>query len=613
MHAHILPYDYDRDTEVAGFGLARTASLITAARAEASNTLLFDAGDFLQGTPLSDAVALEACDPDETHPVIDAMNALEYDAVCLGNHEFNFGLDWLRSTLGRARFPIVCANVATETAPDDPVKDRTFRKPYVVIDVAALDNHGITQNIRLGVIGFAPPQITMWDRAHLEGRVTARDIVQTARAHIPELRKAGAQVVVALAHTGISSDVSEGNTENTALALARVPGIDAILAGHTHNIFPDPGRAGDCGPATLDISHRFGTLAGKPTVMAGYRGSHLGVLDLQLSTEGDGWCVTGHRSEVRAVQQRGAAPAGVEAKLAARAEPAHRAALVRNARTVGHSRVALHSYLAQVRPCPALGPVLTAQRDALAAALRGQGRDVTELPVLSASAPFKTGGYAGPLHYTDVPAGQLSIRHIGDLYPYPNTLVGLRLNGAELRDWLERSVSCFHQVSPGLRCQPLWNWSFASHAFDTVLGVSCNIDLTQPARYCLNGEICAPQARRITNLTLHGAPIDSAQEFMLATNNFRAFSGGPFAGKDSAKIVYRGTELIQELVIRHVASRDWCAEPVRDAWSFSPVAGASVVLHTGPGVRSHKHELDALGATDLGNDDFGFARFDIPL
>ncbi|MEM6577309.1 MAG: bifunctional 2',3'-cyclic-nucleotide 2'-phosphodiesterase/3'-nucleotidase [Pseudomonadota bacterium] len=611
IHAHLLPYDYDCGAEVTDFGLARTATLIEAARAEAPKTLLFDNGDFLQGTPLSDDLALETTAQDSCHPVIAAMNSLGYAAVGLGNHEFNFGLDWLERVLATAEFPVVCSNVVTELCPDDPARDTPLRAPFVVLDTQVHDNHGRPDRLKLGVIGFVPPQITTWDHTHLQGRVETRDIVEAARAHVPVLRDHGADLVIALAHTGIMPGAPHTGMENAALALAGVVGIDAIIAGHTHQVFPDPQLALKLtGPGSV-IDHTRGTLRDVPAVMAGYRGSHLGVLDMRLTRANGSWRITAHRSQARPVHAIGAVETPAAEDLCALARPAHLKTLDRNAEPLGHSAKPMHSYLARVRACPALAPVLSAQKEALSQALAQHPE--AALPILSATPPFRTGGHAGPRAYTDIPAGPLEMRHVGDLYPFPNTLVGLKVTGADIADWLERAASCFRQINPGLRCQQFWDTSFAGHAFDTIAGVTYQIDLSRPARYDARGQKRDTKANRIVNLRLNGAALRADQPVLLATNSFRAFGGGPYNRERPYEVVHHGGRQIKELVADHLRACAACPTGIEQAWSFVPIDGASVLFETGPGLRDHPEDITGIGATDLGDSEDGFMRLDIPL
>ncbi|NJM83733.1 MAG: hypothetical protein HC844_15875 [Tabrizicola sp.] len=201
LHASVLPYDYCANRPLNGQSLARIASQIAMARAEVPNSLLLDNGDFLQGNPLADYAATSSRRR-RPHPVIAAFNALGYDAATLGNHEFNYGLPVLTSAISAAHFPIVSANVAVKLG-KSPARDKTFVPPFALLTRTVTDSEGRLHRLRIGVIGFTPPQIEVWDRDHLAGRIRARDILASARAWLPRLKARGADVIVALAHCGI--------------------------------------------------------------------------------------------------------------------------------------------------------------------------------------------------------------------------------------------------------------------------------------------------------------------------------------------------------------------------------------------------------------------------
>lgn len=607
-----MPYDYHRGVEAAGYGLARTATLIDRARAEAGNSVLFDNGDFLQGSVLGDL----ATGPDSgwigPHPVIAAMNRLGYDAACLGNHEFNLGLDWLTRALRDARFPVLCAN-AMLCGEHTPV---TLRPASALLPVQCRDNTGAVHALRLGVLGLLPPQITTWDRVHLHGRLTARGIVESALDEVPRLRAAGADVVIALAHTGIglpfaTPEEVERWRENAALALATVPGLDAVLAGHSHEVFPDET---DTAPPP-GVDHAAGTLAGVPAVMAGYRGSHLGVLDLCLSKTGDNWSVSASHSVARPVlPPGGAAPVPPHPDVTEVARPAHLATLRLTSRPLGHTARPLHSYLSKVRPCDTIKPVLAAKTAALKAALAGTPH--ADLPLLAATTCYKSGGHAGPDDYIDIPTGPLTLGSLAELYPFPNTLIGLRLTGAQVTDWLERAASCFHQILPGMgdTPQPLWNPDFAGHAFDTISELTYTIDLSQPPRYDAYGALLNPNAQRIRDLQHHGAPVQAKAEFCFATNNFRAFGGGPYPKARPEQIIYEGQKPVRDHLLAHLRKNGPIGgAPWRTGWQLDGPRDALLLLETGPGLYGHPSELAKLSPRDLGTDARGFVRLVVPL
>ncbi len=269
LHASLYPYDYFRDRPDESLGLAQTAALIAEARGECLNCLLFDNGDILQGTPLGDFAAENmAKDRAGRHPVIVVMNTLDYAAATLGNHEFNYGLDILERAYAAARFPVTCSNVRrADGAPWFP--------PSIIVERLFADDGGAKRALKVGVIGVAPPQIAQWDEAHITGKLITVDIVEAARAEVAALQRRGADLVVALCHSGISRLASTPGEENAAQDLAKVEGIDALFLGHQHLLFPGQDFAGVDG---LDAAR--GTIHGKPAAMAGFWGSHLGVVDL---------------------------------------------------------------------------------------------------------------------------------------------------------------------------------------------------------------------------------------------------------------------------------------------------------------------------------------------
>jgi 2',3'-cyclic-nucleotide 2'-phosphodiesterase/3'-nucleotidase len=607
VHANILPFDYYANRADTQFGLARTATLIRQARSEAQNCLLFDNGDFLQGTPLSDLTAQPDSGWCKPHPAITAMNLLRYDAATLGNHEFNFGLRWLRRALETADFPVTCANAITQKG-ETPQKDQTLVPPTIILDRTVMAEDGNTHDLRIGVIGLLPPQITTWDQFHLQGKLQSRFMVEAAMAHVPRLRAQGADIVVALAHTGIDPDWHAPNMENAALPLAMVPGINAILAGHTHQVFPSTGDT----PDHMDgsgVDNRAGTLHGIPTVMAGFRGSHLGVLDLDLERIDGQWQVLDHHCEARPVITPELTP--VDTNITHAMAPAHAMTLKLASRPIGQTKTPLHSYLALIRNDPATQLIAHAQHAELARHLKGT--DHAGLPILSASAPYKTGNRAGPLYYTDIPAGTLHLRNAADLYAFPNTLCGLRLNGFDIHDWLERAMICFNQITAGSDDQYLCNAGVPGHDFDTICGLSYDIDLAQPARYNLSGQMINPDSFRIHNLRHKGKPVSDADEFILATNSYRAFGGGPFVKWPDEKFVFCGRQLIRDIVARYIQDMGDFPHIARPVWRFTAMPGAHVIYQTGPGIRAYPDEITALGAVDLGDCDSGFACLRIAL
>ncbi|WP_298912043.1 bifunctional 2',3'-cyclic-nucleotide 2'-phosphodiesterase/3'-nucleotidase [uncultured Roseobacter sp.] len=611
LHVHVFPYDYYADKPRDTVGLARTASIVSDIRAEATNSLLLDNGDFLQGNPMGDYIAYERGMKDgDMHPVIAAMNAVGFDASTLGNHEFNYGLDFLMKSLAGADFPLVSANVVKEMGAT-PTADTTLIKPYTIIERSLTDGVGETHSVKIGLIGFVPPQIMNWDRRHLEGKVQARDILQAARAYVPQMKEEGADIIIALSHSGIGSADESEMMENASVPLAAVPGIDAILTGHSHLVFPS-GTYQDY--AAVDAG--AGTIHGKPATMGGFWGSHLGLIDLMLERDGSGWRIAGHASEARPISKRNedrSITALVESDDAvlASVQQQHDETLTYVRRAVGKTDANLHSYFALVADDPSVQIVSNAQTWYIKEML--QGTEYEGLPVLSAAAPFKAGGRGGPEYYTDVPKGDVAIKNVSDLYLYPNTARAVLVTGAEVKDWLERSAGIFNQVTPGQADQPLINENFPSYNFDVMDGVTYQIDLSQPSKFDPKGALINAEANRIVDLKYNGEPLDLEQKFIIATNNYRAGGGGDFPGAKGDSIVFEGPDTNRDVIVRYIV-QNGTVSPKADAnWTFKPLDGASVLFDTGPKAEDYVDDVKGMTVAPAGEGADGFARFRIQL
>ncbi len=473
------------------------------------------------------------------------------------------------------------------------------------------DGAGEKHPIRVGLIGFVPPQIMNWDRKHLEGKVQTRDIVTTAQSWVPQMLEEGCDIIVALSHSGIGAAEHTEGMENASTPLARVDGVDALMTGHSHLVFPSSTFDGF---AEVDVA--TGTISGKPAVMGGFWGSHMGLIDLLLERDGNRWKVISSTSEARPISQRNedrSITALVEdvPTVLASVQKEHEETLAYVRRAVGRTSAPLYSYFALVADDPSVQIVSQAQTWYIAEMLKGT--EYEALPLLSAAAPFKAGGRGGPDYYTDVAPGDVAIKNVADLYLYPNTIRAVKVTGQQLKDWLERSAGMFNQVESGKADQVLLNPDFPSYNFDVIDGVTYEIDLSQPSKYGPKGEDLNPGANRIANLMYQGQPVDPAAEFVVATNNYRAGGGGDFPGAKGDTIIFEGPDTNRDIIVRYIVEQGTINPTADGNWRFRALPGTSVLFDTGPKAADHLADLTTLAIEPAGDGPDGFARFRIML
>ncbi|MDE3072530.1 MAG: bifunctional 2',3'-cyclic-nucleotide 2'-phosphodiesterase/3'-nucleotidase [Pseudomonadota bacterium] len=578
IHSNVLSYDYYKLRPDRSLGYERTATLIRRARERFANSFLFDDGDTIQGSVLADYQALAkppACDRELA--IYRAMDALGYDGGTIGNHEFNYGLAFLSQVTGTPmnvdggtqrhcsgpHFPLVLANV--DGAP--------IFKPWTIVSktiaARAPDGSRIEVPLRVGLIGFAPPPIMLWDRQHLAGKVTVSGVVEAARKYLPQIRARHPDLVVALLHGGLDTAPYAAGMENGGWHLAAVPGIDVLLLGHSHTEFPGPHYAG-----MRDVDATRGFVRGVPAVMGGFFGKDLGLIRLALVRRHGRWTVDRDetRSEVRPIcpQQDRCVP--VDPEIAPLVEKVHRATIAYVDTPIGSTALRMSSYFADEGNMTALAPVNAAQADYVRRELPRLHPELAGVPVLSAAAAFRT-GFGGPDDYTDVAPGPLTLRSAADLYFYPNTLVAVKVDGAGLKAWLEKSAQRFNRIDPAKSGeQPLIDVRHVGYNFDQIQGgIHYVIDVSRPV------------GQRITRLTYHGRPVTPDQSFIVATNNYRANGGGHFPGLDGRHIVLAAPDSTREILAqwlrRHRRLRATDLEPA--SWRFARLKTRGLVVFTG--------------------------------
>ncbi|WP_105640622.1 bifunctional 2',3'-cyclic-nucleotide 2'-phosphodiesterase/3'-nucleotidase [Cronobacter dublinensis] len=614
LHSNMMDFDYYKDAPTEKFGLVRTASLINAARQEAVNSVLVDNGDLIQGSPLGDYMAAKGLKDGDVHPVYKAMNTLDYAVGNLGNHEFNYGLDYLHKALAGANFPYVNANII------DAKTQKPLFTPYLIKETQVKDKDGKPHTLKIGYIGFVPPQIMTWDKANLSGKVTVNDITETARKYVPQMRAEGADLVVVVAHSGLSAEPYKALAENSVYYLSQVPGVDAILFGHAHAVFPGKDFATVKG---ADIAQ--GTLNGVPAVMPGMWGDHLGIVDLVLNNDDGKWKVTQSKAEARPVYDAQAKKslAAEDQNLVKVLKAYHDATRDFVGQPVGKSADPMYSYLALVQDDPTVQVVNNAQKAYVEHFIQGDP-DLAQLPVLSAAAPFKVGGRKNdPASFVEVEKGQLTLRNAADLYLYPNTLVVVKATGAEVKEWLECSAGQFNQIDVNnAKPQPLLNWDgFRTYNFDVIDGVKYQIDVTQPAKYDGECQTVNPKAERIKHLTFNGKPIDPNATFLVATNNYRAY-GGKFAGTGDSHIAFASPDENRAVLAAWIGAETKRAGEIHPAadnnWRLAPINSRQkldIRFETSPSDKAAAFikEKAQYPMKKVGNDDIGFAVYQLDL
>ncbi|MFB9213795.1 2',3'-cyclic-nucleotide 2'-phosphodiesterase [Vibrio sinaloensis] len=614
IHTNVMDYDYYKDKPSQKIGLTRTATLVKQARAEVENSVLVDNGDLIQGSPMGDYMASKGIKAGEVHPVYKAMNQLNYDVGNIGNHEFNYGLDFLAETINDADFPYVSANVF------DKKTGEHYFKPYIIKSHAFKDVDGTEHQIKVGYIGFVPPQIMVWDKKNLEGKVFAKDIKETAQELVPQMKKEGADVIVAIPHSGVAADPYKHGAENSTYYLSEVEGIDAIAFGHSHAVFP--GKGFDNIPG---VDNENGTINGVAAVMPGRWGSHVGVIDLELKEQDGKWTVVKGQTEARPIYDKKAKKslAEADAEMVKVLEADHKGTRDFVNQPIGKANDVMYSFLALVQDDPTVQIVNLAQKDYVERFIQGDP-DLSDIPVLSAAAPFKAGGRKNdPANFTEVESGQLTFRNAADLYLYPNTLVAMKVTGKEVKEWLECTAGQFKQIDVNSTApQSLIDWDgFRTYNFDVIDGLNYQIDVTAPAKYDGDCKVVNEGAERIVNLTYQGKPIDMKQDFIIATNNYRAYSN-KFPGTGSEFVAFDSPDENRSVIasyITRVSNEKGEFTPSADNnWTFAPIKSdkkLDIRFETSPSDKAAKfiEEKGQYPMKRVGTDDVGFAVYQIDL
>ncbi|RLL85708.1 5'-nucleotidase [Mesotoga sp. H07pep.5.4] len=543
LHGYVMPYDYLTVKEVSDYGAAKTFTLIKWAREMYNNTILIDTGDAIQGSVLAEREArIDPIKMGDTPSIIKAMNIMDYDVVGIGNHEFNFGLEYLDLAIASADFPMISANLYNEDT-----KELRY-DPYVILE---REVDGIP--IKIGVIAFLPPEIMMWDRVLLEGKVYAEPIVDAAAKYVPKLREEGVDLVIVSLHQG-SSD-AEAILEN-------VEGIDGIIMGHSHGKIADK-------------------IDGVPVTMAGSWGNSLGLIHFHLLNSDGEWEVFSSCPQLWHVDEKvEAAPEIVEA-----VKEQHEATIDYVMAPVGTTAVPIKGYFSRVIDNEVTQLVNEAQLWYVKEYFKGT--EYESMPLLSAAAPFRTN--------TSVDAGDVRIMNAADIYIYSNTLHVVRVNGLELKGWLEKCAENFNQIDPNSTEEQNLLARFSSYNFDIIEGINYQIDVRNPV------------GQRIVNLTYEGEEVEDDMEFLVVTNNYRAGGGGYHLV--DADIVLSSTVENRSVIIDYIIEKGTINPTPSFNWSIVPFESAGKITFSSSdeaatlpeelGIKGIKYIGDRLFEVDL--------------
>ncbi len=605
IHVNLMNYDYYQTKTDNKVGLVQTATLVNKAREEAKNSVLFDDGDALQGTPLGDYVAnkindpKKPVDPSYVHPLYRVMNLMKYDVISLGNHEFNYGLDYLNKVISKTEFPVINSNVYKDDKDNNEENDQNYFKPYHIFEKEVEDESGQKQKVKIGVMGFVPPQVMNWDKANLEGKVKAKDIVQTAKKMVPKMKEEGADVIVALAHSGVDKSGYNVGMENASYYLTEVPGVDAVLMGHSHTEVKD-------------------VFNGVPVVMPGVFGSNLGIIDMQLKKVNGKWEVQKEQSkpQLRPIaDSKGNPLVQSDQKLVNEIKDDHQATIDYVNTAVGKTTAPINSYFSLVQDDPSVQLVTNAQKWYVEKlfAENGQYSKYKGIPVLSAGAPFKAGGRNGATYYTDIPAGTLAIKNVADLYVYPNTLYAVKVNGAQVKEWLEMSAGQFNQIDPKkTEEQPLVNIGYPTYNFDVLDGLKYEIDVTQPAKYDKDCKVVNGNTNRIVNMTYEGKPVADNQEFIVATNNYRG-SSQTFPGVSKGEVVYQSQDETRQIIVKYMQETPVINPTADQNWAFKPIVADKLNTTFDSSPNAQKYIKTAGKISYVGPSENEFAKYAIDI
>ncbi|WP_052356717.1 bifunctional 2',3'-cyclic-nucleotide 2'-phosphodiesterase/3'-nucleotidase [[Clostridium] dakarense] len=586
LHANLMNYDYYTGGTTNSSGLVKVSTLINQYKDKVDkkkddkkidNALVVDNGDTIEGTPLANFFAKKKpVQPGTQYPVYKALEEVGFDATTIGNHELNYGLDFIKQiTNDNNSMATVCANV-NDAKTGKPVFD-----PYKIVEEKVIDSNGEERTLKIGITGVVPPQVMNWDALLLKGKINVNDMTESVKKYVPQMKAEGADIVLVLAHTGYGDENTPNakNKENAGYDIANVEGVDLVIGGHVHRSFKKEVKK-----ANGDIVQYIQPLN---------NGRELGVAELKIDLEENNgkveYKINDAESKIDTVSVKDVPNDEV---LVQKVKEYHDATENYVNTPSGEITKDLNSFFTLVADDASVQIVTDAQRKFVEKSIKDGEESLVkykDLPLLSAGAPFKAGSSAG--NYVDIKAGGLALKDLSNLYKYDNTLTVIKLKGKDIKEWLELSVVMFNTIDTNSKEeQDLINRDFPTFNFDVIDGVNYEIDVTQKPKYDKDGNTINANSQRIVNLTYNGKPINLEQDFLIATNNYRAGGNGfPWNGKQ--EIVYSGTYENRQAVADYIETAGKLEPTVDNNWKFKSVDTDAKVIFT-----SHENGAKYLGA-----------------
>jgi len=493
LHGWVVPWDYITDTPEERYGIAKVATLVDSVRAVQPHTMLIDAGDWLQGNQFA-AYFANADTITPYYPLLKAAEAMNYDAFVLGNHEFNFGIEYLNKRLEQSpTIEYLAANVYHHGTTNPAYK------PYNITNVGG---------VKVGIVGLTTPGSMVWDRPRVQGRLDFVDGVEAGRRFVEEARAAGAEVIVVLAHCGLEPgssyndpDVPEENFGRELLE--SVPGIDLFVFGHSHRV-------------TENSYVQRTENVYVPVIQAGRWASHLGEGKLTVTrTEAGEIQVVDAITRAFSVENVQASP-----RITELMKPYHEATrtYVNEALTVTSDT--WDATDARLGDHPIVDLIHKVQLEVTGAQL-------------SAASAFNTNAKFGP--------GDISRKNMASIYPYENMLYVIEINGKQLRDYLEQSARFYTGIENE---QPVQDRNIPGYNFDSIAGVEYVLDLRRPI------------GRRLTQLTFNGSAVTDAQVFTMAVNSYRGEGGGGYMMLAGSPVTWESEVSVRTMLEEYLAVQD---------------------------------------------------------